>query len=112
MNITQTIATIILVGTLLVPLTGHSKVGSRPDTPNVVVTEIGNNWIQIQSVGKEFNTKLHMNEVQELGDFTCGFWDREAVLMSQSNSSPDARLMQAGIPQVITFYFLVACALP
>lgn len=111
MNISKTIV-IVAACMLLFPLTGHSKIGNRPDTPNVVVTEIGNNWIQIQSVGKEFDTKLHMHEVQTLGDYTCAFWDREAVLMSQSNSSPDLQLMQAGIPQVVTFYFLVACALP
>ena len=112
MKISQAITAVVLAGTLSVPVIGHSKVENRPDTPNVVVTEIGSNWIKIQSIGKEFDTNLHMHEVQTLGDYTCGFWSKKAVLMSHTSSAPDVRLMTAGIPQVVTFYFLVACAIP
>lgn len=112
MTVSRAIAAAILTGSLLAPSLAYSKIGKEPNTPNVIVSEIGNNWIQIQSIGKNFNTNRHMHEVQELGDYACGFWDRRAVIMSQSSSSPNLRQLQAGIPQVITFYFLVACAIP
>ena len=110
--ISRTFAALALAGSLLVPALGYSKIGQRPDTPNVVVTEIGTNWIRIQSIDSDFNTNTHMYEVQTLGDYTCAFWNRKAVIMPQSSSSPDLKLMRAGIPQVITFYFLIACAMP
>ena len=110
--ISQTFAVLALAGPLLVPALGYSEIGQRPDTPNVVVSEIGNNWIRIQSVGSDYDANTHMHEVQTLGDYTCAFWDRKAVIMSHSSSAPDLKLMTAGIPQVITFYFLIACAMP
>ncbi len=111
MPISRAFATVLLIGPLLAPSLSYSEVEAYPDTPNVIVYEIGTNWIRIQSIG-EFSDNTDMNQVHELAEYTCRFWDRQAVVMSQSQSSPDHKLMMAGIPQTITFYFLVACAIP
>ena len=112
MTISRIIVTMILAGVLLAPMAGNAKVGKYPDSPNVVVTEVGNNWIRIQTVGNKFRSDTHMDEVHSLAEYTCNLWDRSAVVLSQSESSPNLKWIQAGIPQTITIYFLIACALP
>ena len=110
MPVPRNLTTLALAG-LLLAFPAYSEVGNYPDTPKVIVSEIGTNWIRIQSIG-EFNDNTDINQVHELAEYTCRFWDRTAIVMSQSKSSPDIKLMTAGIPQIITFYFLVACAIP
>ena len=96
------------------------------DTPLVSVYEIGDNWVRVKghfSVTEvlNFNEPFtldhfvldpihfnpdnpdHMNQVQILGDYTCGLFNRRGVILSQE-------LDNTTTPIVLRY--LIACALP
>lgn len=115
MTIIRVSAAVLLAGLILMPFSGYSEVGQRPDTPDTgaYVSEINTDWVQLSINTGYLSTddlagveeRIYASpEIWDLAEFACNLYDRTSVLLSQSYESAGHIVSRID--------YLFACALP
>ena len=125
MAVSRAFAATVLAGSLLVPSLGYAEVGRFPNTPitSAYIYEINTDWVkisvnadavQLENYPKcthsfidclfrrkeESERRMHNSgDLLNLAEFDCKFYNRTAVLLSQSTDNNG-------------WYFFFACAIP